>query len=239
MCDYSKCQMYKLRHKDDLLDENIYVGHTTDFNKRKISHKKGCCNPNSEEYNNKKNTTIRANGGWDEWEMLLIEDYPCANEVEALTREQELMDLMDAKLNTNRAIRTEEQQKEYHQNWRDTHKEERVIYDKKYRDTHKEELNEYFKNYNKEHKEEKKEYDKEYWEKIKEKRLQEVICVCGVKMCKSSLSKHLKSEGHFNKLNNIIPEKLLCECGVYIGKLGMAEHRKSKKHLETMIEINK
>ena len=40
--DYSRTIIYKLVHKDDLDDVNIYVGHTTDFTKRKNRHKVSC-----------------------------------------------------------------------------------------------------------------------------------------------------------------------------------------------------
>ena len=41
--DYSKTLIYKLVHKEDYDNENIYIGSTTDFVKRKNSHK-SCCN---------------------------------------------------------------------------------------------------------------------------------------------------------------------------------------------------
>ena len=57
--DYSKTIMYKLVHKDDLDDVNVYVGHTTNYTERKIAHKK-CCNlPSNKEYNNKKYQFIK------------------------------------------------------------------------------------------------------------------------------------------------------------------------------------
>ena len=34
--DYSNTIIYKLRHKEDNENDNIYVGHTTDFTKRNI-----------------------------------------------------------------------------------------------------------------------------------------------------------------------------------------------------------
>ena len=36
--DYSKTIMYKLVHKDDLDDVNVYVGHTTNYTERKREH---------------------------------------------------------------------------------------------------------------------------------------------------------------------------------------------------------
>jgi len=75
--DYAKTIIYKLVHKDDLYDENIYTGHTTEMTKRKYNHKACCTKPNKKEYNQKKYKYIRDNGGWDEWLMIEIEKYPC------------------------------------------------------------------------------------------------------------------------------------------------------------------
>ena len=66
-----------LRHKDDNELENIYIGSTCNFKVRKHSHKSACNNPNNNAYNNKKYQYIRENGGWDDWIMRPIEDYPC------------------------------------------------------------------------------------------------------------------------------------------------------------------
>ena len=61
--DYSKCVIYKIQHKDN--DALLYVGHTTDFIKRKCNHKTNVkCEPSSK-YNLKVYQMIRENGGWD------------------------------------------------------------------------------------------------------------------------------------------------------------------------------
>ena len=40
MTDYSKTVIYKIQHLDK--DELLYVGHTTNFTKRKCLHKHNC-----------------------------------------------------------------------------------------------------------------------------------------------------------------------------------------------------
>ena len=132
--DYSKTKMYKLKHKDDDDDENIYVGHTTNWIQRKANHKTCCNNENSKEYNLKKNKYIRENGGWDEWEMVWIEDYPCNHKREAEAREEYLRCDNNAKLNSNRAIITPteyiEKKKEYYKNNENKIKEQTKNYNK-------------------------------------------------------------------------------------------------------------
>ena len=68
--DYSKTLIYKLVHKDDLENSNIYVGSTTDFRKRKWSHKECCNNLKSSKYHRKVYQYIRDNCGFDEWVMI-------------------------------------------------------------------------------------------------------------------------------------------------------------------------
>jgi len=48
--DYSKTQIYKLIHNDDINNENIYIGSTTNFVKRKWEHKDNCTNEKSKKH---------------------------------------------------------------------------------------------------------------------------------------------------------------------------------------------
>ena len=47
--DYSKTVIYKIQHQDK--PELLYVGSTTNFTKRKNSHKRNCNNLNNKKYN--------------------------------------------------------------------------------------------------------------------------------------------------------------------------------------------
>ena len=77
-----------------------YIGHSSNFTKRKNCHKSRCNNDKDEKHYLKVYVFIRANEGWDNFEMVLIENFPCETELEALTRERELYEQFDAKLNT-------------------------------------------------------------------------------------------------------------------------------------------
>jgi len=123
--DYSKTCIYKLVHFDDLNDENIYVGHTTDMTKRKCEHKSRCNNPNSREHEYKKYQYIRENGGWDKWQMILVEKYPCDIVHEAKARERYWITELKASLNVDIPTRTRkeyrENNKEYIKQWLKNH----------------------------------------------------------------------------------------------------------------------
>jgi hypothetical protein len=91
--------MYKIVCKDLKITE-CYVGHTTNFTDRKRRHK-GCCNVESNlKHNLKIYTIIRANGGWDNWSMIEIENFPCDSKRQAESRERVWYELLDAKLNS-------------------------------------------------------------------------------------------------------------------------------------------
>ena len=75
--DYNKTIIYKLVHKDDVKNENIYVGSTTNFVQRKWDHATCCNGPLQKSHQQLKYQYIRENGGWKNWLMIEIEKYPC------------------------------------------------------------------------------------------------------------------------------------------------------------------
>ena len=99
--DYSNAVIYKLSCKDKSITE-IYIGSTTHFINRKHNHKSSCNYSNGKEYNHPKYKFIRENGGWDNWEMVEIEAFPCKTKRELEKREEEIRCQFEAKLNTNR-----------------------------------------------------------------------------------------------------------------------------------------
>ena len=91
MPKYENGCIYMLRHKDDVELQNIYIGSTTNFRNRKNEHKTICKCENHRNHNQKKYQYIRTNGGWDNWKMIWLEDYPCKSKKELLKREDEVM----------------------------------------------------------------------------------------------------------------------------------------------------
>ena len=177
--DYSKTLIYKLVHKDDFENEDVYVGSTTDFRRRKNNHKTRCNNPTTKGYNYKVYQNIRENGGWDEWVMIEIEKFPCKDKREVNARERYWCEFYKSNLNIKVPGRTR-------QEWRDGHKDET----KEYYETHKDEKHKYYLV----HKDKIKEYNKEYSKTNKEHRntqsREKITCECGKTMNKSSLWIH-------------------------------------------------
>lgn len=97
--DYSKCKIYRIVCKD-LSVPCTYVGHTTDLVRRRANHKKDCTRESSKKYHYNVYKQIRENGGWDNFSMVLVEDYPCNGHEEASARERYWIEQFLADLNT-------------------------------------------------------------------------------------------------------------------------------------------
>jgi hypothetical protein len=93
--NYENTIIYKLCCQD-LNVPYVYVGHTTNFVKRKSGHKTDCNNNNGSKYNFKVYQTIRDNGGWENWSMIKIEDYACSDKLEASKRERYWYEIFNA-----------------------------------------------------------------------------------------------------------------------------------------------
>jgi hypothetical protein len=159
--DYSKTVIYHFVCQDKTITCS-YVGSTTNFIKRKNGHKSVCHKKEHHTYNYKLYQTIRDNGGWTNWSMIPLEEYPCENTTQQLIREQYWIEQLKPDLNSRKAYRNEEERVEYNieykKNYHETHKDE----EKKYQETHKEQHNQNSKKYNESHKEQYKEYQKAY-----------------------------------------------------------------------------
>ena len=93
--DYSNTIIYKICCNEPSVTD-IYVGHTTNFIKRKYQHKQLCNNSSKLKIYD----VIRQNGGWDNWSMIEIAKYVCKDVTEARIREQEHYELLKPSLNS-------------------------------------------------------------------------------------------------------------------------------------------
>jgi len=98
MPDYSKTQIYKIVSKDSSIT-NFYIGSTTNWTKRKQEHKCRCNTENNKKCNLKIYEIMRENGGFENFNMILVEDFPCKNRREAEKREQYWKDLLKPDMN--------------------------------------------------------------------------------------------------------------------------------------------
>lgn len=194
--DYSKSCIYMLRHKDDTELENIYIGSTTNFRLRKNQHKTCCCNPKCERYNLKKYQYIRANGGWNEWKMVWLEDYPCNNVRELHLREDEVMLKYQNRLNHHRASRTKKQ-------YAEDNKDRLAEYKKEHRKNNKEYILDRDREYKKKNRDILNDKAREYYQSKKEILSKKIKCdICGCEIRNSYLKKHQETKKCQSHLTN-------------------------------------
>jgi len=133
--DYFETIIYKIVCNDLSILE-CYVGSTTEFTRRKHYHK--CLTRTSD---TRLYVFIRENGGWDNWTMVQIEEYPCMNGNEKRARERYWIETLGATLNMRKPIRTkdelEDYRKEYQKEYQEANGEKLKVYQFKYRQEHK------------------------------------------------------------------------------------------------------
>ena len=99
MPDYSKSVIYKIYCKDEEIKE-IYIGVSCKFSSRRSKHKKNTNNKVGRLYWLKLYKYIRENKGWNNFNMEIIEFYPCNSKEDLNIREKYYIDLYNAGLNT-------------------------------------------------------------------------------------------------------------------------------------------
>jgi group I intron endonuclease len=159
--------IYKIYCKDENI-KDCYIGSTNNLHKRKIRHKSNSNNINSKEYNYKVYKFIRANGGFENFDYIILEQF------ENIMTKQDLLKIEGQYIKNNNTtlnyIIAGRTVKEYEQD-------------------NKKKIDEKNKKYRQDNKEKKKEYNKQYSEDNKEKLKEKVEC----EFCKSLIRKnHLK-----------------------------------------------
>ena len=96
--DYSKTIIYHFVCQDTNI-KCSYIGSTTNFSKRKGQHKANCNMETAEHHHYKVYQTIRDNGGWTNWKMKPLEEFPCENKTQQMIREQHWIDQLKPELN--------------------------------------------------------------------------------------------------------------------------------------------
>lgn len=160
--NYANTLIYKIVCKD-LNIKDIYVGHTTSYKDRKREHKSRCNNL----YQFPLYITINNNGGWNNWEMIEVEKFPCCDANEARCRERFWFEELNAKLNAKSPTLDEDKLKKYRQTYlqqyRKTLTDLQII--------------------------NKLEYDK-IWKS------QKYTCVCGAEILNGCKTKHFRTKKH-------------------------------------------
>ena len=180
-CAYSRTVIYKIVC-NDLNITDCYVGHTTNFTKRKWSHKSDCYNVNKTNYNFNIYRFIRDKGGCDNWFMNEIEKCPCSDGNEARARERYWYEQLNATLNSEVPNRSIEE-------YLITNKETIKIKQTDYRLNNIDKI---------------KIKNAEYSLKNKDRINSKCVCECGGKYTNSTKARHLKFNKHQNYINSLV-----------------------------------
>jgi hypothetical protein len=212
--NYSKNVIYKLVC-NDLNILGCYVGHTTDFTRRKACHKSDCDNENGSKYNYKVYKTIRENGGFNNYSMIEVEKHPCRDENEATARERHWFEILNSGLNTIYPQRSPEeyyadnrnniliQQRQYYADNRDNI----LIQQRQYYTDNRDNILIQQRQYHTDNREEilirKGQYDATHKEEIATRQKQTFSCECGKVITWGMKSRHFKTKFHLQYVESI------------------------------------
>jgi len=192
MVNYNKSTIYKLCC-NDLEIKEIYIGSTTNFNKRRNAHKTDCNNEKSKNYNLYVYQFIRSNGCFQNWSMVEIELFNARDKKNLCRRERFWIESEKASLNSYRACRTEEEKIE-------ENKAKTAEYYANNKDKMKENAAEYYANNKDTIIANAAEYHQKNKEQIKARKTEKIECICGSIISKGNISKHKKAKKHIRFL---------------------------------------
>lgn len=144
--DYTNAIVYKLCC-NNIAIKDIYIGSTTNFTNRKNGHKSTCNNPNAAKHHLLVYTTIRANGGWDNWSMIIIVTKTCVDSNDLRRLERTYIESLGATLNCKKPIVSEAELDGYYAEYRLANREHISEYKAEYRLANKESIAEYTAEY--------------------------------------------------------------------------------------------
>ncbi len=101
---YSKSIIYKICCNDPNITD-IYIDGTCNIVRRRHLHKTECTKPENKKYNNYVYRFIRDNGGWNNWSIIMIEEYKnCNSKLELTKRISDVLMEHKATLNINKPM---------------------------------------------------------------------------------------------------------------------------------------
>ena len=143
-----------------------------------------------------------------DYDMILLENFPCQSKDQLHTRERYWIELTDKCVNKARPVIT---------------KEEREQYQRDYHEQNKEKLKEQQQRYNQENKERRSEWNKQYCEANREKVLENK---------RRYYEEHTEEKKEYDRKRR--EQRVVCECGAEVSRASVSNHRKTKKHQDLL-----
>jgi len=104
--------VYKIFCKNDKIKDE-YIGSTNHFLIRRSQHKSNC----KKKKNLKVYNFINANGGWENWEMIILLKFTKNSNIELKIKEKIIYELSENRLNTNSPHATKQDKLNWRKNW--------------------------------------------------------------------------------------------------------------------------
>ncbi len=207
--DYSKGFIYKLCCLDPIVSE-IYVGSSVDFKGRRRTHKCACTKEGVKDYDMYVYQFIRDHGGWDNWRMVVLHDFPCGSKKELEQEETRVILELHSELNKRVPYVSKEEKRTKER----IYVNNRYANDEEFREKRKQASNEFYSENKEEINQKKKVYRDENKEKINARR----------KVYRD------KNKEEINAKRRV---KVVCEyCKCEVGKYYLKKHQESAKCLE-------
>ena len=154
--------IYQISCRDDTIKDS-YIGSTCDIVRRGRQHKTKCHNERSPHHQLRVYQCIRANGGWINWTVTVLEEFQCESKMEKTKKERSFIEQLQPTLNvrmpSNHQTGDQYDRKEY-----------RTAYHETYYNNNRQQILENKRMYYVQHIEEIKAYDKARYIKNKEAR---------------------------------------------------------------------
>ena len=110
MPNYNQSYIYKLCCNDTTI-EDFYIGSTTNLYNRKKCHKNNSINKNRRHYNIYVYEFIRENGGFDNWNMIMLKEINVDNKRQLEREERKVFEELKPTLNKRNPYRSKEENK--------------------------------------------------------------------------------------------------------------------------------
>ena len=139
--EYTRAVIYKIVCRDPAVTQ-AYVGSTTNLVNRRACHKKKCNSPKAYHYNHFVYRFIRDHGGFDNWDIVLVEEniVGCSGSQTLHARERYWIETLHAELNTTIPTRT---QKEWRADNKLLYKDTEKVRHKRYREHNQDKIIKY------------------------------------------------------------------------------------------------
>ena len=221
---YQHSSIYKLCCKDPSITD-CYVGSTCNVRTRRDRHRRRCVYESEKGYNLRLYQFIRAHGGWDNWTMVVLEEFSCETRVQRNTREHEwfqrLRDIATLNSCVPGAFAVAGSKDQYMKDRYAEKRDELNAKSRVYHHANKDRMNSLSRQYRIDHHDE-----------VRAKANQPIPCDhCGEVVARGGMSRHKQTQKCQQRKTTIEPQTECDLCGASVTRYKLPRHKQTKKCL--------